>query len=116
MDRMIHYVVARDKNGKVILLEDGTAKLNYEPLADVFLYYDDVLIATKWIKDYETSKLEHFKVVEEVVKRLSEHQSKISINKCSFFSSSIKFLGWEITRDFIRVDPDRVKKILRRKF
>jgi hypothetical protein len=112
MDRMIHYVVARDKNGKVILLEDGTAKLNYEPLADVFLYYDDVLIATKWIKDYETSKLEHFKVVEEVVKRLSEHQSKISINKCSFFSSSIKFLGWEITRDFIRVDPDRVKKIL----
>ena len=112
MAKMIHYILVRDEKGQIIWLPDGTAKLEHAPLAHVYLYYDDILIATDWVNNYETSKEIHFKLVEEVVRRLSTHNAKVSINKCTFYASSIKFLGWSICRNYIRVDPSRIEKIL----
>ena len=111
MHKMIHYEVCKDKDGKIMWVKEGEAKMEYSKLCDVYLFYDDILICSPWIKDYETSKKNHFKLVETVIKRLHTHKAKISINKSKFFVSKLLFVGWKISRDFIQVDEKRVEKI-----
>ena len=112
MNKMIHYIVCRDEKGDIIWLKPGEAKMEYAKLCDVYLFYDDILICSPWVTDYETSKKIHFELVETVIKRLHTHKAKISINKCKFFVSKLLFVGWKISRDFIQVDEKRVEKIL----
>ena len=112
MHKMIHYEVCRDKNGDIIWVKEGEAKMQYSKLCDIYLFYDDILICSPWVKDYETSKQHHFKIVETVIKRLHTHQAKISINKSKFFVSKLLFVGWKISRDFIQVDEKRTEKLL----
>ena len=112
MNKMIHYEICRDKLGNIIWVKEGEAKMVYSKIADCYLFYDDILITTPWITDYETSKKYHFEVVEKVISRLHQCKAKISINKCTIFKSKLLFVGWRIARDFIQVDPKRVEKIL----
>lgn len=112
MHKMIHYEICKDDLGNIIWVKEGEAKMSYSKISDVYLFYDDILITTPWITDYETSKRYHFKIVEKVISRLHSCKAKISINKCTIFKSKLLFCGWRLARDFIQVDPKRVEKIL----
>jgi hypothetical protein len=60
---------------------------------------------------YEETLREHFKNLEETVKRLCFHGAKISVTKCDFSKSKILFLGWYVSHNFVIADPRRVQKV-----
>lgn len=71
----------------------------------VFVYLDDIIIATLTIE-------EHLRILEEVLKRL--HAAGLSINKdkCVFGRSELKYLGYVVDNHGLRVDPSKVESIL----
>ena len=60
---------------------------------------------------YEETLKEHFKNLEQTVKRLCFHGAKISVTKCDFSKSKILFLGWFVSHNFVIADPRRVQKV-----
>jgi hypothetical protein len=64
-------------------------------------YLDDVIIFSNTVE-------EHLNHIEEILKKLSKHNLNAKISKCEFFKPSLTFLGHIVSRDGIRVCPDKV--------
>ena len=69
-----------------------------------FVYIDDILVASK---DIPTHKLH----LAHLFRRLSEHSLVVNIDKCSFGSSSLDFLGHRILPEGIVPLPNKVEAI-----
>ena len=54
---------------------------------------------------------EHLAKVEEVMKRLQLAGLKCKINKCKFAVPKVEYLGYIITRESIKSDPKKLKKL-----
>ncbi|MEW8546530.1 MAG: reverse transcriptase domain-containing protein [Candidatus Thiodiazotropha sp.] len=65
-------------------------------------YLDDILIFSATIED-------HLSHINQVFDRLRQHKLKLKLKKCSFFKQQTKYLGFVISADGIRPDPDKVK-------
>ena len=74
-------------------------------LPRVYVYIDDVLIASR-------NKQEHLDDLQEVFRRLQEHGLLIRPDKCDFGRDEITFLGYNISSQGIQPLPDRVQAIL----
>ena len=74
---------------------------------DIFCvaYLDDVLIFSK---TYE----EHVKHVKRVLQALKDHSLSVKIEKCEFHKTEVKFLGHIISREGIRMDPEKIEAVL----
>lgn len=72
----------------------------------VFVYIDDILVASK---DVPTHK-HHLRLL---FQRLQEHGLVINVSKCEFGRDSLDFLGHQITNTGIRPLPDKVDAITR---
>lgn len=70
----------------------------------IFVYVDDVLIASKSEELHET----HLK---SLFQRLSDYGLRIKASKCTFGASTLQFLGFDISKDGIQPSRDRVKAI-----
>ncbi len=70
----------------------------------VLVYIDDILI-------YSRSWAEHRQHVAEVLQRLKEHELFLKAEKCSFHQSSVKFLGYHIDQNGVRMDEGKVTAI-----
>ena len=70
----------------------------------VVAYLDDILIFTQ---DEKT----HFKRLTEVLERLAKANLKLKLVKCKFFTDSIKFLGYKISKDGMTMDDERITSI-----
>ena len=70
----------------------------------VLVFIDDILI-------YSTTWEKHLKLVDEVLKRLSEHNLQAKIGKCHFGAKETKYLGSVISYRCRKPDPDKVKAI-----
>ena len=69
-------------------------------------YMDDVLV-------YSSGTLEeHIEHVRKVLSRLKEHGLFVKPEKCEFHVTETKFLGYIISPDGVRMDPERVKTIV----
>ncbi|KAF7116923.1 hypothetical protein CNMCM5793_005553 [Aspergillus hiratsukae] len=68
------------------------------------VYLDDILI-------YSQTEEEHVRHVSEVLERLQRHNLYAKLSKCSFHQTEVKFLGFIVGRDGVRMDPDRVKTV-----
>ena len=68
----------------------------------IYNYLDDVIIATKTIE-------EHILALRMFLSRMKETGWKIKIEKSSILKTEVKFLGFMISADGVRVDPERVK-------
>ena len=68
------------------------------------MYIDDVIILGK-------SFHEHFRNLQEVLQRLWEAGLKLKPSKCTFFQSSVKYLGHVVSREGVMADPDKVRKV-----
>ncbi|XP_044757871.1 uncharacterized protein LOC123316026 [Coccinella septempunctata] len=71
----------------------------------VFVYLDDIVIVTQTFE-------EHLRVLEEVLRRLKSAGVTISWDKCQFCRPEMKYLGYVIDQQGLRVDPDKVRVML----
>jgi len=70
----------------------------------VFVYLDDILIASK-------SRKEHLEHLKQLFQRLSDHGLVIAPNKCEFGRSELSFLGHTVSAKGAKPLPARVKAI-----
>ena len=71
----------------------------------VIVYLDDILIFSK-------TKEEHLEHIRQVLQRLKEEKLMINLKKCSFMQEEIVYLGFVISADGLKMDPEKVKAIL----
>jgi hypothetical protein len=64
-------------------------------------YLDDILI-------YSDNKLEHKQHIKKVLKRLCYASLQIDLKKCEFHVTWTKYLGFVISTDGVKVDPDKI--------
>lgn len=64
---------------------------------NMFCYVDDMLVHSK---DLET----HIKLLHKIFARLIKHNIKLKIEKCFFFQSEARYLGFKFTRDGLMAD------------
>jgi Reverse transcriptase (RNA-dependent DNA polymerase) len=67
----------------------------------IFVYMDDILIAT--IKDYDL----HRRLVHEVLNLLEKESFFLKPAKCKFKQQSINYLGIVVTKGTVRIDPTK---------
>ena len=67
-------------------------------------YLDDILI-------YSDNELEHKHYVKKVLKRLRDAGLQIDLKKCEFHVTCTKYLGFIISTDGIKVDPDKISVV-----
>ena len=73
----------------------------------VVVYIDDILIFT--LTDNED---EHLRIVEEVLKRLEQHDLYAKPEKCVFLAKEVDFLGMVVGGGKVRMDQEKVEAIL----
>ena len=64
-------------------------------LPNVSFYLDDILIYSKTVEEHE-------QILRQVLDRLKEHGMELSLDKCHFFQSKVKFLGFQVSSEGLR--------------
>lgn len=77
----------------------------FRGMEDVFVYVDDVLVAS-------VDEASHRATLKEVFDKLSQNGLGIHIAKCEFLKPSLRFLGFAIDKDGAAVPEHRVKALL----
>lgn len=67
-------------------------------------YLDDILVFGK-------TKQEHDRNLEEVMRRLRDHNVSINDKKCVFRQNSVKFIGFQLGYDGLRIEEEKLKAI-----
>jgi len=67
-------------------------------------YMDDLLL-------FSTTAEQHLETLRRVLHRLSDAQIKLKIEKCKFFASSVKFLGYQVTKEGMQMNDEKLKAI-----
>jgi hypothetical protein len=70
----------------------------------VIVYLDDILI-------YSKSEVEHLKHLAIVMKKLQQEKLLINMKKSSFMKTELIYLGFVISANELRMDPDKVEVI-----
>ncbi|MBG0744848.1 MAG: DDE-type integrase/transposase/recombinase [Cylindrospermopsis raciborskii KL1] len=115
-NRMLHFEPEYDEQGNVIYESANVVKQKPSPLKYVCNYFDDILCTSPLKTTYHDTLTFHFNIVEQCIKRLAFHGSKINVPKCDFAKSKILFLGWYVSHDFVIADPRRIQKVKDFKF
>ena len=110
-EKMIHSEPVLDKEGKPVYECKGVVKLKKSPLPFVKHYFDDILTTSLLRETFHETLILHFQILEQLIKRLAFHGSKISIQKSDFAKNKICFLGWYVSNNFVIADPRRIEKI-----
>lgn len=71
----------------------------------VFIYLDDIVIATETLED-------HFRLLKEVAKRLARAGLTISVQKSRFCRRQVKYLGYLLTENGLAIDGSKLEPIL----
>ena len=71
---------------------------------EVFIYIDDILIATDTIE-------RHLHVLSKVFDILREKQFYLNRQKCAFFQSKVAYLGFQLSSEGMTVLPDKVTAV-----
>ena len=109
--RMLHYEPVLDEKGNPVFVSPNVVQQVESKLEHTVSYFDDIVITSVAKPTYEETLKEHFKNLEQTVKRLCFHGAKISVTKCDFGKSKILFLGWYVSHNFVIADPRRVQKV-----
>ena len=114
--KMLHYAPVLGPDNEPIFIKPNHMKLQWDPIPQTTLFFDDLLIFSPLEKTFELTLSKHFQLVEKVIQRLALHKAKIGFQKSVFAQSKIKYLGWIISNNFIEPDPQRVDKLLNASF
>ena len=69
------------------------------------VYLDDILI-------FSQTREEHLRHLKYVVERLQQEKLLINMKKCSFMKSELVYLGFVISRDGLKMDPEKIEAIV----
>ncbi|KAG7307507.1 hypothetical protein JYU34_007710 [Plutella xylostella] len=75
-------------------------------IPNVQVFLDDIILASQDIKT-------HLLLIEEVFKKLQDAGLKLKENKCFFMLNEVKYLGYIISKDGIKVDPEKVDAVVK---
>jgi hypothetical protein len=70
----------------------------------VVVYLDDILIFSK-------TKAEHLKHLAIVMRRLQQEKLLVNMKKCSFMQTELIYLGFVISANELKMDPEKVEVI-----
>src|SRR6266498_4374791 len=73
--------------------------------SSVLVYLDDIIIYSQTFK-------EHKQHVKRVFQALREANLMIKLKKCKFVKQELRFLGHIISKDGIRIDPEKIAKMV----
>ncbi|XP_037876915.1 uncharacterized protein K02A2.6-like [Bombyx mori] len=76
----------------------------FKNVPNVVVFYDDILIRNQ---DLDS----HLKSIKEVLDILERYGLKIKRSKCEFMVTEVRYLGFIIDQNGVRVDPEKVKSI-----
>lgn len=71
----------------------------------VFVYLDDIIVITE---DFE----DHLRILTKIFERLAAANLTLSPDKCQFCRSELRYLGYIVDKQGLRVDPEKVTAIL----
>ncbi|MBW0486887.1 hypothetical protein O181_026602 [Austropuccinia psidii MF-1] len=71
----------------------------------VFVYLDDIIL-------FSSTEEEHFKHVASVLQRLRDNNMFAKASRCVFHASSVEYLGYVVSGDFLKMDSSNVQQIL----
>jgi len=79
----------------------------FRPYLDKFVvvFIDDILV-------YSKDKEEHAHHLQIVLQTLREHQLYAKLKKCEFWLEEVVFLGHVVSKEGIKVDPEKMKVIM----
>ena len=72
---------------------------------EALVYLDDILIFTRSVEG-------HFRKLEDVLKRLSQHNLKVKLKKCSFLRKRLTYLGHLISERGMAPDPEKLSTLM----
>ncbi len=67
-------------------------------------YLDNILI-------FSNNKLEHKHYIRKVLKRLYNTSLQINLKKCEFYVTKTKYLGFIISTNSIKVNPNKISVV-----
>lgn len=73
-------------------------------IQNVAAYIDDIFVSGK-------DETEHNNNLHEVLRRIQDYNFKIKFEKCEFFSTEVRYLGYVINKQGLKPDPDRISAI-----
>lgn len=82
---------------------DSVLGADLEP--NVFVYLDDIIVVTSTFE-------KHVEVVAEIFKRIRAAKLTLNKEKCKFCRPELKYLGYVVSADGLRVDPEKIKAIV----
>ena len=71
----------------------------------VIVYLDDILIFSKTLE-------EHLIHIFKVFNKLREEKLLVNLKKCSFLKKELVYLGFVVSVEGLKMDPEKVKAIL----
>lgn len=73
-------------------------------LREVLVFIDDLIIFAPTLEEHERRLMR-------VLNKLKEYGLKLSVEKCKFFQTSVKYLGHVVSENGIETDPDKIKAL-----
>jgi len=108
---MVHCAPVKDKQGNLIMMDKNMVKLVEDKLENVIIYFDDLIVCTPFNMSYRQTLEDHFKLTDKLMNRLSTHSAKLSPEKAVIAKTTIKFLGWNVSNNFLTPDKKRTDKL-----
>ena len=113
--RLIHSKPILDENNQPVYSGE-IGDFTDDPIPEVLLFFDDLLIFTEFQTDYQTTFNEHFRIMDKVMQRLHYHSARIKWTKTEICKTEVLFLGHKIRQGVLYADPRRVEKLLNSTF
>ena len=114
--RLIHSKPVINKNNQPIYSSTNTCDFVDDPIPEVLLFFDDLLLFTEFKGTYLNTINEHFKLMDKVMQRLHYHDARIKWSKTELCKTEVLFLGHKISQGTLYADPRRVEKLLKSTF
>lgn len=73
-------------------------------LKEILVFLDDLIVFSDTLKEHETRLLH-------VLNRLKEYGLKLSLEKCKFFQTSVRYLGHIVSRHGVKTDPQKIEAL-----
>ena len=71
----------------------------------IIVYLDDILI-------FSQTREEHLRHMKYVLEILQQAKLLINMNKCSFMKNELVYLGFVISKDGLKMDPEKIEAIV----
>src|SRR5438309_10323871 len=72
----------------------------------LIIYMDDCLMFTKRL-----TRGEHMEKVKQILQKMRKNDLYLKIGKCEFAKPEMKFLGWIVDKNELRMDPKKISAV-----